>query len=78
MKIRVHICPCGPNHVSVHCQPSWWERLLGRRVLDDEATYVGGSAQWIWDSTGRRIRSRRVLEAIDLAVEQHETAATHS
>jgi hypothetical protein len=61
-----------PRSVAVLEEPSWWERWILRHPRIDDCAIglddMRGQKFWIWDSSWRRIRDPRILEAIDRAV----------
>lgn len=71
MTITVTFCDRALTLAAIHCEPSWLERLLlGAKTLNDLVIgrpAPGGSLLWIHESTGRRVRSRRIVDAIELA-----------
>lgn len=70
MRVRVRVIT--PSLVSVHTEPSWWERwLFGEQEQDSIALGVPGYAgrtHWHYDSTNQIVTDRRVLSAIRSAV----------
>lgn len=65
MRIRVAFCDAKLTLASVRVIPSWFAWLLGDREFDDCAVYSSGI--WHWDSTSRRVRSSRIVDAIERA-----------
>lgn len=63
MKIRVTYFE--PGLCSVHLQPNWFERLLGRDEHDDLVS--GSGLQWVWEATGRAVTGD-ALGLVDCAV----------
>lgn len=67
--MRISVALCNPELALVRVEPSWLERiLLGRKAIDDLVTAapsIGGTTIWIWDSTGRQVDNRRVLDALE-------------
>jgi hypothetical protein len=55
---------------ALHVEPSFFGRLLGRETVTDfvcAAAAPGGGRCWIHDSTGRSVRSSRLVSAIERA-----------
>lgn len=69
MRVTVAFADAALTIAAVHLEPAWWDRLLfGARQGQDFAVAVrdiGGGRCWIWDSTGRRIEHRRVVDALE-------------
>lgn len=52
-----------------------FERLFGIEVRYLEAVMlpsIGGGVVWVWDATGRPVKERRVLEALERAQVRNE------
>lgn len=68
MQVIVNFDNSALTIAAVHLVPSWLDRLLLVRERDDVAIAVpdiAGGRRWHWDSTGRRITSRRVVDALE-------------
>lgn len=83
MRVRVSFIGESLVLASVHAAPSLLERLWSR---DLEAMAVavpepGGGRLWLWDDSGRRITSRRIVAALEQErgrVERGESTASGS
>lgn len=66
MRIRVAFCDAKLTLASVHMSPSWIEWMSGKPERDDIAVMATAGA-WHWDSTGRLITDKRVVDALERA-----------
>lgn len=71
VKIAVTFIDAALTLAAVHIEPSLLERILfGATVLDDMVVgrpAPGGGRTWLHDSTGRRVQSNRIVNAIERA-----------
>ena len=65
MRITIHFTDPDCAIATIHVAPSLLERiLLGTAEIDDVVIRLGDGL-WIRDSTGRRVRSRKIVDALE-------------